>query len=457
MTTPTSSSGDLLDIARQVAAAAQPGEAVEAYVLRTRESEVEVFGGEVESLTTAGVEGVGVRVIADHRQGYASAGSLDPDVIDETLREARDNAAFSEPDEYYVLASPDDVDGFRPADLDLWRGALTRLPTEDKVRVALDLEAATKARDARVRGVESAGYADASTESAIANSLGVEAYTRRTTCSAHAVALADDGSGTQTGYGFAAGRALEELDLESVPRDAVDRAVRLLGAKPTASRRIPVVFDPLVTRSVLGVLSSAFNGEMLLKGRSMFAGREGEVIAAPIVEIVDDPTDPKAFGASTYDSEGLPTRPNQLIVGGVLHGFLHNVYTGKRSGERSTGSAVRGGYASAPGVGVRALVLRPGTQDPDALMASVPEAFYVQSVSGLHSGTNPISGDFSVGAVGLMLRDGAFAEPVREVTIASTLQRMLLDIAAIGSDLTYLPGAAAGVTMLVREMSLSGV
>ena len=90
-------------------------------------------------------------------------------------------------------------------------------------------------------------------------------------------------------------------------------------------------------------------------------------------------------------------------------------------------------------------------------MASVPEAFYVQSVSGLHSGTNPISGDFSVGAEGLMLRDGAFAEPVREVTIASTLQRMLLDVVEVASDLTFLPGAAAGVTVLISEMSLSGV
>ena len=448
---------ELLAIARRVAGAAEAGEQVEAYVMRTHETEVEVFGGEVESLTTAGIEGVGVRVIVDHRQGYASAGSLDPDVIDETLREARDNAAFGEPDEWNGLATPADVDGSVPADLDLWREELLAVPTEEKVRIALELEAVTKARDPRVRGVEAAGYGDARAESAIANSLGVEASSRRTTASAHAVALADDGSGTQTGYGFAAGRSLAELDLESIPVDAVDRAVRLLGAEPIAGRRIPVIFDPLVTRSVLGVLSSAFNGESVLKGRSLFAGREGEVIAAPIVEIVDDPTDPRAFGAAVYDSEGLPTRRNELIVDGVLRGFLHNVYTGRRSGLRSTGSAVRGGYTSGPGVGVRALTLRPGTRAPEALMKAVGEAFYVQSVSGLHSGTNPISGDFSVGAVGLMVRDGEFAEPVREVTIASTLQRMLLDVTEVADDLTYLPGAAAGVTMLVGEMTLSGV
>jgi PmbA protein len=206
---------------------------------------------------------------------------------------------------------------------------------------------------------------------------------------------------------------------------------------------------------VLGVLSSAFNGESVLKGRSLFAGREGEQIGAPIVTVLDDPIDPRASGASTYDSEGVPTRTNTLIDAGVLRGYLQNVYTGRRSGTGTTGSAVRG-FTSTPGVGVRALRLEPGTMSAEAIMAAVPEALYVQSVSGLHSGTNPISGDFSVGAEGLMVRGGDFAEPVREVTIASTLQRMLLDVAEVGADLTFLPGAVAGMTLLLSEMTVSG-
>jgi PmbA protein len=146
----------------------------------------------------------------------------------------------------------------------------------------------------------------------------------------------------------------------------------------------------------------------------------------------------------------------ELIAGGRFDAVLHNVYTARRAGGRTTGSAVRGGFKSPPGVGARALHLVPGALSAEDILASVGHGLYVQSISGLHSGTNPVSGDFSVGAVGLVVRDGALAEPVREVTIASTLQRMLHDVLHVGADLTWLPGGAAGMTLLVGDMSISG-
>jgi PmbA protein len=275
-------------------------------------------------------------------------------------------------------------------------------------------------------------------------------------CSCSSFSIAGDADDTQTGYGFSVGRAFDELDPADAARTAAERAVRLLGATKPRTQRLPVVLDPLVTRSLLAILGSALGGESVLKNRSMFVGRDGEQVAAPRVTLRDDPTLPEALGAASHDAEGVPTRPVDLIAGGVLLGYLHNTYTGRRSGAATTGSAVRGGFKSTPGVGARALYLEPGPLGPDEVLASVPTALYVQSVSGLHSGTNPVSGDFSVGAEGLMVRDGGLAEPVREVTIASTLQRILLDVGEIGADLTWLPGGGAGMTLLVTEMTMSG-
>src|SRR5690606_29517789 len=137
------------------------------------------------------------------------------------------------------------------------------------------------------------------------------------------------------------------------------------------------------------------------------------------------------LGADSHDGEGLATRRNPLIEGGVLRGFLHNTMTGRRAGVPSTASAVRS-YRTTPGVGAQALIMGLGSGTLDDLVAGVDHGILVQSMTGLHSGVNPVSGDFSVGVEGLMIRDGARAEPVREATVASTLQRMLLDISAVG-------------------------
>ena len=447
----------LLSLVRKIAGEAKPGEQVEAYAARSKGTEIKVFGGEVESLTAENVEGVGVRIVVDGRQGFAWAGTLDPDVVSETLAEARDNAGFGSIDEYLGLPGPDDaVDpGTDRAPLDLWREALLATPADDKVTLALDLERAVMAADSRIRGVRTVSYGDGATEMALANSLGVEATARRCVCSISALTLAGEGVDTRTGYGFSVGREPSELDVEEAARMAAERAVRLLGATQPKSRKLAVVFDPLVASSILGLISGALNGESVLKGRSMFATRLGETVAGPHISIVDDPTNPEAFGAAGYDSEGVPTRQTRLIENGNLARFLHNVHTGRRSGTGTTGSAVRAGYTSTPGVGARALHFEPGSASPEELLRRAEGGLFVQAISGLHSGASPVTGDFSVGADGLIIRDGALAEPVREVTVASTLQRMLSDL-EVGNDIQWLAGGAAAITLLVPEMAMSG-
>jgi PmbA protein len=447
---------DLLAVARSVAASARAGEEVEAYAVRSRDVDVNVFDGEVESLAVAEIEGVGIRVVKDHRQGYAWAGSLDPDVIADTLTEARDNAGFGSPDELHGLTDPATFAGTEAVHLDLWRDELLSVPTADKVALAVELDAATRAIDPRVRGVESTAYGDAAVESAVATSLGIEVAHRRTMCSCSASAMAGQGVDTRTGSGFSIARTFAELDPERAARDAAERAVRLLGAAPIPSQRLPVVLDPLVTRSLVSIVAGALSADAVQRGRSLFVGRDGEEVADGFITLVDDPTNAESFGAASHDAEGVPTRPVPLIERGRLAGFLHNTYTARRGGTVSTGSAVRGGFKSPPGVGARAVALVPGPLTVDEILAAAGTALYVQSVSGLHSGTNPVSGDFSVGADGLMVRHGTFAEPVREITIASTLQRMLHDVVHVGADLEWLPGGAAGMTVLLADMSVAG-
>ena len=444
---------ELLALADRVVGWAGPGEQVEAYVSRARYTEVKVFGREVESLSVADTAGVGVRVIAGGRQGFAYSGSLEGDTLGEVLVEARDNASFATPDEHAGLPSPD---GVAPAALDLYRPALAEVASTDKVDMALAVEAATLAADGRIRGVESAGYDDTVFASAVASTTGIRASSRRTVCSVHAVALAGEGDSTQTGYGWSIGRHPADLDLDQAATDAAERATRLLGATKPASRRCTVVLEPRITARLLGTVASALSAEPVLKGRSLFAGLVGQAVAAPSLSLVDDPPDARSFGAVAFDAEGLATRRNPLIEDGVLVGFLHNAYTARRAGVASNASAVRGGFKSTPGAGSRAPALAPGALGRDELLAEVGDGLLVHSVSGMHSGVSTVSGDFSVGVEGLVLRGGKPAEPVREATIASTLQDMLRGIVAVGADLQWLPGGAAGVTLAIEGVALSG-
>ncbi|HLH47337.1 MAG TPA: TldD/PmbA family protein, partial [Acidimicrobiales bacterium] len=352
---------DLLDLATRVAGWAGAGEEVEAYVVRSRETEIEVFGGEIESLSSAESAGIGIRVVRDARQGFAYAGSLDDEVIAETLDEARDNAGFATPDELVGLPAPD---GVTAADLDLWRADLAAYPTDTKVAQALDLEARVRAADPRIRQVQSAGWGDAAVEAAVASSVGISASSRRTTCYVSVYAAAGDGDETQTGAGWSVGRSPEDIDVERAAADAVERATRLLGATKPRSAHLTVVLEPRITSSLLAILAGTLDGEAVLKGRSLFADRLGEAVAAPVLTLVDDPTDAEAFGATPNDAEGLATRRNVLIADGVLGTFLYNTYAARRAGTASTASAVRAGYKSAPATGARALMAVPGTSTP---------------------------------------------------------------------------------------------
>ena len=446
---------ELQALADRVIDRAGAGEQLEAYVSRGGQTEVRVYEGAIEHFVSAQSEGIGIRVIRDGRTGFAYAGSLDEAAISELLSEARENAGYGTVDEWAGLATPD---GVAVTPQELWNDELGETTSEAKIAVAIELDRVASVADPRVR-VEEADYADAWGEVAVATTTGIREGGRENGCHVTVSTLASEGgpdAETETGFGFSVGRRLAELDLPKAAADGVDRAVRLLGATKPSSRRLTVVLDPYVTAQFLSIIGGTLNGESVVKGRSLFRDRIGEHVAAERITLVDDPTNPDAYTATDVDGEGLAARRNVLIEGGQLRQFVHASYSARRAGTVSTGNAVRGGFRGTPGVGCLALQLKPGTRSQTDLVAGVDDGVLVQSVHGLHSGVNPVSGDFSTGASGLMISGGALGAPVREFTIASTLQRMLLDVLEIGGDVDWLPMRAAGVSLVIGDVTVSG-
>lgn len=442
----------LLDLAADVVAGARDGEQLEVACSHHRTTSVRTYDGALESLTSADGYGFGVRVLVEGREGFASAGSLDGEVIKAVVSEARDNALFAEADPFAGLAEPDGVEA---VEIDLWRDGVERFSAEEKIATALDLESRVLAADNRIKGVRTSTYGDSMAAFALASSAGIRATSTGTSASVSISALAPDGDKTRTGSGYDAARQPQDLDLGRVVDRAVSHTVDLLGAEKPQSAKVRLVLDQFATATIVGLVAGTLSGDRVIKGRSPYADRVGEAIAAPILSFHDDPTDPSSLGADSHDGEGLACRRVPLVDAGVLQGFLHDSYTGRRSGQGSTASALRGAR-SLPGPGLQALAVAPGGGTLDDFVADTELGVYVFSFNGLHSGVNPISGDFSVGITGRMIRNGQLAEPVGECTVASTLQRLFLDIEAVGDDLVNLPTGVSTPSMVIGNVSLSG-
>lgn len=447
----------LLEQAQRILEHAASGEEIEVYLSSGVETEIQAYDGAIESLATASSSGVGIRVlregVAGAQVGTAWAGSLDPEAVHDALREARDNARFATEDEFLAFARPD---GVVPASLELVDRTVLSTPLDEKIAMAIELERLVRDGDDRIRQVDAANYSDYVAEAVIVSTMGIAAAFERSGAYVSVEAIATDGTGDQTGWGLSAGRAPGDLDIGLAASDAVSRATRMLGAVKPASTRCTAVFDPRSTATLLAIIGGALSGEAVNYGRSFFANRMGEDVASPLFTLLDDPTDRRHFSASVFDGEGLSCRRNVLIEGGGLKAFVYDTVSARRAGTVSTGSAVRGGIAGSPSAGCRALQLAPGDVDQAAIFRSVGEGIFVESLTGVHSGVNPISGDFSVGVTGLMIRDGQLAEPVREITVASTLQRMLLDIVFVGNDVEWLPSSAAGQSLAIEGIAVSG-
>jgi PmbA protein len=444
---------DLQELCAAAVARAGSGEAVEAFAEESRRTEVRARKGAVEGLTFSESRGVGVRLIVDGRTGFAWAADPSPDEVAVIVERARENAELAEPDEFNALP---EAAASEPIDA-LYRAGQAEMALDRKVDLALGLERRATGTDPRVTNCDDVVYGDAVSRVAIASTLGIDASYERTDTWCVVVALAVENAETQTGFSYRIGRELEELDWQAVSDEAVQRATAMLGATKPSSAKVPIVLDPFAGSSFIGVLAGALSAEAVQRGRSLFAELAGEKVGSGAFTLVDDGRELAGPAAAPFDDEGVPTERTELMTEGVLNGFLHDTYTARRGGTRSTGNASRGGYRTSPGVGTTNFSVSPGALTPEELLAKAEGGVLVNDVSGVHSGANPISGHFSVGATGWRIgAGGERGEPLREMTIASTIPEMLAGVVAVGNDLRFF--SSVGVpTLLIGEMTVAGV
>jgi PmbA protein len=425
--------------------------AADGFLVEERRFSATVRLGEVDTVTHSREQRLALRVFAGRASAAASTSDLSPAALERLVDEATGLARATAEDPHAGLPEPDALVGAVP-DLQLADPAGHELPPEDKIAVARAAEAAALAVDPRITNSEGAEYWDRHARYAYATSAGFAAgYTSSLFGLTVTPVAARDGEMQRDAWYTLARRRSALEDPATVGRTAAHRALRRLGARKVRTAEVPVVFDPETAASLVRTVAAAAAGPALYRRASFLVDRRGRRIAAPTVTIVDDGTLPGAVGSRPFDGEGLPTQRTVVVHEGVLESYLLDTYSGRKLGLPSTHHAARDG--SGVTVAPTNLMLLPGRTAPEDLIASVREGFYVTDLIGF--GVNPVTGDYSRGAVGFWIEGGRLAYPVEEVTIAGNLLDMLAAVEGVGDDLR-LRDRTAAPTVKIARMVVAG-
>jgi PmbA protein len=439
----------LTDLAeRLVAAARRAGaDAADAVAVRSMSLSVEVRHGEVEASERAEGDDFGLRVLVGRRQAVVSTNDVKDDV-DQLAQRAVAMARVAPEDRFAGLADPPLLAREFP-DLDLLDPDLPAVTMlEERAKRA---EAAGLA----VKGVTKSEGASASAGiggMVLATSHGFRGAYLSSRQGLSMVAIAGDSTAMERDYDFTSALHASDLDAaEEIGRNAGERAVARVNPRKVATKRVPVVFDRRVAGGIVGHLAGAINGSAVARKTSFLRDKLGERLFAPGINIVDDPLRRRGLRSRPFDGEGVAGRRLAVVEDGVLKTWLLDCSTARELDLTTTGHAQRG-VSSAPAPGASNLHLEAGRATPEALIADITEGFYVTELIGF--GVNQVTGDYSRGATGFWIENGARTYPVSEVTIAGNLTDMFRALTP-ADDLEFRFGTNAP-TLRLEGLTVAG-
>jgi PmbA protein len=432
-------------VAEAVLAAARAGgaTAAETDVSQGVGQSVTVRRGEVETVAYNRDKGIGLTVYLGQRRGHASTADFSPEAVQAAVDKALAIARFTAEDPAAGLADPSLLARDFP-DLDLYDP--WALAVDEAVELGREAEAAALAVDRRLTNTEGATVAWNESEFVYANSHGFAGGYRSTRHHIDCAVIGDPGDGgvMQRDYWYTTGRGASDLRPASeVGRIAGERTVRRLAARKLGTLECPVLFEAPEAADLIGSFVGAVSGGALYRKSSFLLDSLGKPVFSPNVSIREDPHIPRARGSAPFDNEGVATAPRDVVRDGVLRGYFLGSYSARKLGMVTTGNA--GGSHN--------LVVAHGDDDLPALMRRMGRGLFVTEQLG--QGVNPVTGDYSRGAAGFWIEDGAIAFPVEEITIAGNLKDIYRDIVAIGRDVDRRGSRHTG-SILVGRMTVAG-
>jgi PmbA protein len=422
----------------------------ELYFEHRTATKIESKDQEVDSLSRSEDVGLSVRVIRDQKLGFSFTTSLLPDAIERAVDTANEMAAFMPIDEHVGFHSFGS--SVYPA-IDQYDSRGLAVPIAEKIALAKKLEATCRSADKRITGVRSAAVNETRFETHLVDSSGEHISHQSTLYSASVTCKSEQDGESQIGgeYGFSP--LLESLNVSHVGKLAARWATELLGAKMPPTMQCPAVFRNSVVADLIDFLSASFSAEEIDKGRSMLAGKRGEKLFSNAITLIDDGLLPNGMGTSPFDGEGVPSTRTTLIDGGFVSGALYDVYYARKHGVAPTGSASRG-IKGPPSISTSNLYLPAGKKTEAQLYDGITQGILITDLMGIHT-ANPVTGDFSLGASGILIENGKLSRPVRGFAVAGNILEILRRVTDVGNDLRFF-GTTGAPSARISELAVSG-
>jgi len=404
--------------------------------------------GQMENLERSESRDLGLRVFVGQRSAIVSASAIDPARFADLAERAVAMARVVPEDPLSALAE----EAAPPADV----AALDLVdPVEPDIASLIERAQAAEEAALRVIGVTNSEGGSASyghTEIYLATSAGFAGSFARTGHSVSASVLAGTGTGMQRDYDYHSAMHLSDLeDAAKIGTSAGERAVARMNPSRPKTGKLPVIYDPRVSGSLVSHLSGSINGASVARGTSFLKDKMGARLFAAGISIIDDPRRVRGSRSWVFDGEGVPTKTQALVEDGVLQSWILDSRSARQLGLKTTGHASRG-TGGPPSPSATNLYMQAGTMTPAELMADIKEGIYITEMIG--NSLNGLTGDYSRGASGFMIRDGALAEPVAEITVAGNLLDMFMHLTP-ANDLQFRRGTDAP-TIRVDGLTMAG-
>jgi len=413
---------------------------------------ISVYEGEVEKYNLAKSFGLSFRGKIDGKMGYSYTEILDEAAIDMLINSAKNSATLIENDDETFIYVGDKT----YSEVKTYSKELENIDPGKMIDLALDLEKEAKNYCDKVVNINGCKISYSSSNYGIYNTKGLELNNKDNILTSYVVPVVEDESGKNDGVGYVVASSLDEVKPREMAAQGVEEALSKLGGKsiPSGSYKTIIYNEAMV--QLLETFASTFSGDAAQKGLSLLKGKEGDMIASPIVTIVDDPLMEGSLASAPFDDEGVATFTKELVYEGKLNTLLHNLKTAHKQGVKSTGNGFKASYASSVNVSESNLYLRKGEKSFEELMSEINEGVIITDLAGLHSGANTVSGDFSLAAKGFYVENGKKTFPVEQITLAGNYFDLLKNIVAVGNDLKFPMSNVGSPSVLVTGLSIAG-